>query len=283
MDDRTTDGGVTEALRAIPKTAVDTTAAGGKETTAQRRAKARNAYRTSLAEGVPLTGAELGRRFGLSPRWGRLRVAEVHAEAPAAGNGHHPAMRGVAESDTSDAERARRASRRNGQSPARRLAGPASVRTNASVQPSIRRTASERPPDDRRPGQVTRTVQSVTTLAVLAVAFVAATASYDHQRALAELAGEDWRAWLLPVSVDGLVVAASMSMLVRRRAGLPAGVLAWTSLLAGIGASLAANVAAADPTAVGRVVAAWPPVALLLAWELLMQVRVPSAAARSSE
>ena len=105
---------------------------------------------------------------------------------------------------------------------------------------------------------------------------VAAVASYDHQRALAELAGEGWRAWLIPVSVDGLVVAASMTMLVRRRAGLPAGVLARASLLAGIGASLAANVAAADPTAVGRVVAAWPPVALLLAWELLMQVRAPT-------
>lgn len=67
-------------------------------------------------------------------------------------------------------------------------------------------------------------------------------------------------------------------MLVRRRAGLSAGPLAWTSLLAAIGASLAANVAAAAPTAIGRLVAAWPPVALLLAWELLMQVRAPAAA-----
>jgi hypothetical protein len=118
-------------------------------------------------------------------------------------------------------------------------------------------------------------VRGITTVAVVAV--VAAVASYDHQRALAELAGEGWRAWL-PVSVDVLVVAASMSMLVRRRAGLPAGSLAWASLLAGIGASLAANVAAADPTAIGRLVAAWPPVALLLAWELLMQVRAPIVA-----
>jgi hypothetical protein len=71
----------------------------------------------------------------------------------------------------------------------------------------------------------------------------------------------------------------SMSMLVRRRIGLPAGALAWGSLLAGIGASLAANVAAADPTAVGRGVAAVPPVALLLAWELLMHVRAPTSPA----
>ena len=145
-----------------------------------------------------------------------------------------------------------------------------------------RRTASEPRPSADAPTPVTPLVHGITTLAVLAVALVAAIASYDHQRALAELAGEGWRAWLLPVSVDGLVVAASMSMLVRRRAGLAAGTLAWTSLLAGIGASLAANVAAADPTVVGRVVAAWPPLALLLASELLLQVRAPAAAGRVS-
>jgi hypothetical protein len=62
-----------------------------------------------------------------------------------------------------------------------------------------------------------------------------------------------------------------MTMLVRRRAGLPAGALAWLALLLGLGASLAANVAAAEPTVEGRLVAAWPPVGLLLAYELLMQ------------
>jgi len=116
-----------------------------------------------------------------------------------------------------------------------------------------------------------RWVRSVTTLAVVLVAAVAAVASYEHMRALAVLAGEGWRSWLLPVSVDGLAVAASMTMLVRRRAGVPAGGLAWVALLGGLGASLAANVAAADPTVAGRLVAAWPPVALLLAYELLLQ------------
>jgi Protein of unknown function (DUF2637) len=114
-------------------------------------------------------------------------------------------------------------------------------------------------------------VRWVTTLAVVLVAAVAAVASYEHMRALAELAGEGWRSWLLPVSVDGLAVAASMTMLVRRRAGLRAGALVWTALLLGLGASLAANVAAADPTVAGRLVAAWPPVALLMAYELLLQ------------
>jgi hypothetical protein len=114
-------------------------------------------------------------------------------------------------------------------------------------------------------------VQRVTTAAVLSVALVAAIASYEHMRALAELAGEGWRSYLLPVSVDGLAVAASMTMLVRRRAGLPAGALAWVALLLGLGASLAANVAAAEPTVQGRLVAAWPPLGLLLSYELLMQ------------
>jgi hypothetical protein len=114
-------------------------------------------------------------------------------------------------------------------------------------------------------------VQRVTTAAVLSVALVAAIASYEHMRALAELAGEGWRSWLLPISVDGLAVAASMTMLVRRRAGLPAGALAWVALLLGLGASLAANVAAAEPTVQGRLVAAWPPLGLLLSYELLMQ------------
>jgi hypothetical protein len=128
--------------------------------------------------------------------------------------------------------------------------------------------------DDGQPAGVAAVpmwVQRVTTAAVLSVALVAAIASYEHMRALAELAGEGWRSWLLPLSVDGLAVAASMTMLVRRRAGLPAGALAWVALLLGLGASLAANVAAAEPTVQGRLVAAWPPVGLLLSYELLMQ------------
>jgi hypothetical protein len=124
---------------------------------------------------------------------------------------------------------------------------------------------------DPDPAAVSGWVRGTTTVAVLLVALVAAVASYEHMRALAVVAGEGWRSWLLPISVDGLAVAASMTMLVRRRAGLPAGGLAWAALLMGLGASMAANVAAAQPTVAGRLVAAWPPVALLLAYELLMR------------
>lgn len=247
--------------------------AGPTETNAQARAAARAAYRASLAQGVPLTGAELGRRFGLSSRWGRQRVAEVHAEA-AAKNGTRPVRAAWDElADPGDHPTPADAKADAGRESAESV--PASPEGHQSGQPD--RAESERSQPKAAPAPVTPVVRGITTVAVLAVALVAAVASYDHQRALAALAGEGWRAWLLPVSVDGLVVAASMTMLVRRRAGLSAGALSWTSLLAGIGASLAANVAAADPTMVGRVVAAWPPVALLLAWELLMQVRAPAA------
>jgi hypothetical protein len=75
---------------------------------------------------------------------------------------------------------------------------------------------------------------------------------------------------VLPLSVDGLLVAASLAIYVRRRAGLPAGWLPWLGLVLGLVASLGANIAAAEPTVVGRVVAAWPPLAFGLAFELLV-------------
>ena len=125
------------------------------------------------------------------------------------------------------------------------------------------------------PGWATR---MVTVAAVLLVATVAAIVSFEHMREVAARAGEQWRAWLLPLSVDGLVVAASMVLLTRRRAGLPGGRLAWAALLGGVGASLAANIAAAEPTVTARLVAAWPALAFAVAFELLLQQRrVPAA------
>jgi len=121
-------------------------------------------------------------------------------------------------------------------------------------------------------------VRVVTVGAVLLVAAVAAIVSFAHMREVADRAGEGWRAWLLPLSVDGLVVAASMVLLTRRRAGLPGGRLAWCALLGGVGASLAANIAAAEPTATARVVAAWPALAFAVAFELLLQQRRVTAA-----
>nr|WP_052477720.1 DUF2637 domain-containing protein [Kibdelosporangium sp. MJ126-NF4]CEL13511.1 SpdA protein [Kibdelosporangium sp. MJ126-NF4]CTQ99196.1 SpdA protein [Kibdelosporangium sp. MJ126-NF4] len=120
------------------------------------------------------------------------------------------------------------------------------------------------------PSTTRNAVRATTVAAVSVVAAVAAVVSFMHMYELATRAGEEWRAWLIPLAIDGLVVAASMTMVVRRRTGRKASWLAWVSMILGIAASLAANIAAAEPTLIGRAVAAWPPIALLLAYELLM-------------
>jgi hypothetical protein len=79
---------------------------------------------------------------------------------------------------------------------------------------------------------------------------------------------------LIPLSVDGMIVASSMSLLLDSRLGRRGGVLPWTLLIIGAAASLAANIAVAEPTLLGRVIAAWPSFALTASYELLMrQVR----------
>jgi Protein of unknown function (DUF2637) len=79
---------------------------------------------------------------------------------------------------------------------------------------------------------------------------------------------------LTPLSVDGMIVAASTTLLADSRCGGRGGTLPWALLVVGSVASLAANVAVAEPTAAGRVIAAWPSFALIGAYELLMrQVR----------
>jgi Protein of unknown function (DUF2637) len=83
-----------------------------------------------------------------------------------------------------------------------------------------------------------------------------------------------WVAALTPLSVDGMIVAASTALLADSRCGGRGGLLPWALLVTGSVASLAANVAVAEPTATGRVIAAWPSFALIGSYELLMrQVR----------
>jgi hypothetical protein len=116
-------------------------------------------------------------------------------------------------------------------------------------------------------------VRVTTVCAVVVVAVIAAVVSYSHMQQLAASAGEGWRSWLIPLSIDGLVVAASMVLLTRRRTGLPGGPLAWVALGAGVGASLAANMADARPEVTAVLVAGWPAVAFAVAFELLLQQR----------
>jgi len=122
---------------------------------------------------------------------------------------------------------------------------------------------------------VTPRVRTTAVVTVLTVPAVAAVMSYGHLRAVAAAQGENAAA-LFPLSVDGLIVAASLVLLVRRRSGLPGGALAWSGLLIGIAATVAGNVASAEPTLAARLVAAWPPVAFALSYELLLALIRPA-------
>ncbi|MFL6143528.1 MAG: DUF2637 domain-containing protein [Labedaea sp.] len=106
----------------------------------------------------------------------------------------------------------------------------------------------------------------------LVVAGVAAYGSYHHQRAFALHGGADpVTAALWPLSVDGLLLLATVGLLTSgQQTSRRVRLAVWLSFLLGIAVSLAANIAAAPTLAWQSVlVAGWPPVALLLAAELL--------------
>jgi hypothetical protein len=106
------------------------------------------------------------------------------------------------------------------------------------------------------------------------VAGVAAYASYVHQREFALQGGADrTSATLWPLWVDGLLLLATVGVLKQPAAGdRRTRYVVRLAFLLGIGVSLAANMAAAPALEWKPVlVAGWPPVALLLAVELLAQ------------
>lgn len=105
------------------------------------------------------------------------------------------------------------------------------------------------------------------------VAGIAAWSSYQHMVHVALTVGERPDvAYLVPLSVDGMLVVASTAMVDDKRNGRRVRWSARIAFAAGITASLAANVAAAHPTIGARLVAAWPAVALLLTVELLSRM-----------
>jgi len=134
-----------------------------------------------------------------------------------------------------------------------------------------------------------RVIRWSTALAVLGVAAVAAVASYEHAYDLVQAHGETgWTAHMVPLTVDGLIYASSMAMLDSARRKTPVPALARWLLGLGIAATLAANVAHGlghGPS--GAVVAAWPAIALVGSYELLMiimrSVQVPAGTAAGSE
>ena len=80
------------------------------------------------------------------------------------------------------------------------------------------------------------------------------------------------------LSVDGMIVAASTTLLADSRSGHKGAAMPWALLVAGSVASLAANVAVAEPTVIGRVIAAWPILAPTASYEMFTrQVRRSAA------
>ena len=118
----------------------------------------------------------------------------------------------------------------------------------------------------------TRAIRAVTIAAVLAVAAVAGWVSYRHAVTVVTAHGESgWVGRMYPATIDGLIVAASMVLLDAARHRDRAPVLAVWLLAAGITATLAANVlAGAGYGPLGAVVSAWPALAFVGCYELLM-------------
>lgn len=119
---------------------------------------------------------------------------------------------------------------------------------------------------------VDRLIRITTALAVVAVAVVAAIISYRHAYELVHSHGEaGTTARLVPFTVDGLIWAASMVILDASRRKQPAPALAKWSLAVGIVATVGANVAhGASHGIIGALVSAWPALALVGSFELLM-------------
>jgi len=119
-----------------------------------------------------------------------------------------------------------------------------------------------------------RVIRWSTALAVLGVAAVAAVASYEHAYDLVRAHGESgWTARMVPLTVDGLIYASSMVTLDSARRKTPVPALARWLLGLGIAATLAANVThGLGHGLTGAAVAAWPAVALVGSYELLMVV-----------
>ena len=129
-------------------------------------------------------------------------------------------------------------------------------------------------------------IRITTALAVAGVATVAAIISYRHAYELVSMHGETGlTALLMPITVDGLILAASMLILDASRRNQAVPPLARWCLAAGIVATVGANLAhgwGLGP--IGALVSAWPALALAGSFELLMTlIRTGEAAAAEAQ
>lgn len=226
----------------------------------QAQAHARDAWRRSEGH---ITGAELGRRYGRSERWGRQQIAAARADVT--GNGSSEPAAPATSGTPSTA-------------PARPPAGSAArpARANGSGTAGTARPARTGTAP-KQPAGVPLPLLAATAAAVVVVTVVCAVVSYSHIRDLARTAGMGGLAGWLPLGVDGLVVAASCSLIVDRQLGRPGHALAWAGVALGLAGSLTANVMAVDPAlvslrAVRWVLAGYGPAALAVSGHLLFRM-----------
>lgn len=138
----------------------------------------------------------------------------------------------------------------------------------------------------RKPLDSDTTTRLLTAGVVLAVALIAAVVSYSHIFTLGRLHGQDGvAARMLPLSVDGLIAAASLVMLHAARKQLPVPFLSRAMLALGVGATVAANVGYGLPFGwLSAVVSAWPAVAFVGSVEMAVRfVRDARTAATAGE
>jgi uncharacterized protein DUF2637 len=111
-----------------------------------------------------------------------------------------------------------------------------------------------------------------TVASVVTVAGVAGSVSYLHAHDLVAAHGETGAlAWLYPLTVDGPIYAASMTLLDAAKHDRPAPKLAYWTLGLGIAVTVAVNVLSGlSSGGLGSAISAWPAVALVLSYELLM-------------
>lgn len=121
-----------------------------------------------------------------------------------------------------------------------------------------------------------RSLRASSAAAVLLVAAIAAVISFIHIRQLAVTHGQTrLAAVLLPFSIDGTVVAASLVLLRAARRRVAAPWLAQVMLLSSVVATLAANVAyGAASGVIGALISGWPAYAFIGCAEMaIMMVR----------
>ena len=115
-------------------------------------------------------------------------------------------------------------------------------------------------------------IRRATAIAVIAVAAIAAIISYSHIYDLAHAHGQNGTAArLLPLSVDGLILTASLVMLYQARRHLKASGLARSMLWLGVIATLGANAEfGAGFGLIGVLVSLWPAIAFIGSVEMII-------------